>query len=332
MGYPGNLDTLWVSLDRDHTGALDFTEFAPENALDLARFKHWSVETFGSVGSMFRALDSDRNGRITFEEFRNACISSGLPARLQESIRTLFLLVDDPNDYASKGVITADEMGFLDTWQCPVYLREKPDMPGRMKFQHALLDRHGGNSIAAWLAALDKDFSMRVNFQEFESACKQLARTGMSEANPKKGVPALYCAFDKHRQGFFSLTDWDAAAHTALFSFTKWVKTRFTKVSDFMRSLEEEKGKGVDMKAFHRGIKGIKDTDFSLTSEETVLLFDGLLLGTSGKKRNLQGGETTKLQVQDILFLDKWLLDDEAKSSEAWGRKALARMGTWLKE
>jgi len=176
LDYPGCLEALWSSLDRDHTGSLSFMEFAPEHALDLARFKHWAVECFGSVKASFKALDADGNGRLTFEEFNASCLSEGLPSHLKDSIRMLFLLVDDPNDYSSRGTITSDEMVFLDTWQCPVYLREKADMVGRMQLQQALLERHDDNALAAWRLELDRDSSMRVNFQEFSTACHRLAR------------------------------------------------------------------------------------------------------------------------------------------------------------
>jgi len=311
---------LWRSLDTDHTGTLSFTEFAPENALDLARFKQWAVETFGSMHEMYLALDTDGNGKVTFDEFSRACSSHGLPARLQESMKTLFLLVDDPNDYSSRGVITEDEIMFLDAWQCPVYLREKPDVAGRMHFQHALLERYGGNPLAAWRTELDKDLSMRVNFSEFTTACHHLARLGMKEANPSKGVPALYCAFDKNRQGWFALSDWDEPSHTALGSFVKHAKAKFGKVSECIRKNEEHAGEGVDLPTFRRGIKGA-----GLHSDDVVIVFDGLLPHRRGHHK-----EDSRLHVQDVLFLDKWRAEDDGKNDESWKRKAFKKMATWL--
>merc|ERR1712070_370519 len=85
LGYSARkLVELWVCLDRDYTGSLSFMEFAPEHALDLARFKHWFETTFGSVQNLFKALDTDGNGRLSIEEFKAACTMKGLPTWLKE--------------------------------------------------------------------------------------------------------------------------------------------------------------------------------------------------------------------------------------------------------
>jgi len=332
LGYPYSLDELWLNLDRDHTGSLCFMEFAPEHALDLARFKHWAVETFGSIQNTFKALDTDGNGRLSFEEFKAACSHQGLPERLKESIRMLFLLVDDPSDYSSRGTLTVDEIIFLDVWQCPVYLQEKADLPGRMMLQNALLERNGFNALAAWRLELDKDKSMRVNFQEFTTACTRLARQGVAAANPAHGVPAVYCAFDKDRSGWFSLEAFDKETHNALAAFTRFIKEQHGKVSDFVRSLEETTGSGIDMMMLRPGLRGS-----DIHSEDIVLIFDGLTMGAYGssKKQGARRGSVDgrpRLYVQDVLFLDRWKPGDDSQANAAWESKALKRMGTWLKD
>lgn len=325
LGYPGNPDELWVSLDKDHTGTISFLEFVPEHALDLARLQHWIRDTFGSIHNFFASMDADRNGKLSFAEFARACDIQGMPSRLQESIRTLFLLCDDPEDFTSKGMITEAELHFLEVWQCPVYLWEHPDLKARTEFQEAVLALHCRNPLIAWRCALDRDCSMRVGFSEFVSACRNLARAGLKEADPPSGIPALYCALDEDRSGWFGLRDWDKDMHTLLFNFQNFIHEKYHKASLFVRDLEDPYGSGIDLITFTKAVK-----ELDMDGEDLVLLFDGLSVGF-GKHLNIMGTKpSSRIKVGDVLFLDSWQPQQEMKVESAFRKKIIKRMPTYF--
>jgi len=116
LKFPGNPEVLWALFDRDGTGTISFLEFAPEQGLDLARWKMWAVSKFGSVQGLFRFMDQDKSGTVSIREFKQACIAAGLPSQLKDSIETLFQMVDDPNDKSGRGGLTENELAFLDVW------------------------------------------------------------------------------------------------------------------------------------------------------------------------------------------------------------------------
>lgn len=309
--YDGDVEKLWSQFDSDHTGTLSFTEFAPENALDLARFKQWAVNQFGSLQAAFRCFDADRSGSITLEEFTDAVNQQeGFPDHLAKSVELLFLLLDDGKDNSSL-TITEDELLFLDRWQSPAYLWEEADVAAKDRLKAALLRRNNDNALLAWRKVLDKDSSMRVNFDEFCAACKVLARNGLEEARPPggaaSGVSALFVALDSDRSGWFSLRNWDEEAYMALVTFTTWAKSKTGKVTDCIRTMAQ--GKPVTWNVFKQAVRSI-----GLKSVEVPLVFEGLCKGSSS------------FSAGDAAFLDRWDPVNERKEEEAWERMAGRRI------
>jgi hypothetical protein len=149
----------------------------------------------------------------------------------------------------------------------------------------------------------------------------------MPQANPERGVVGLYCAFDTNRSGWFSLWDWDQPSHAALSSFTIWTRRKHGKVADFIRALEETPGAGIDLHTLRRGIK-----DSGIDSDATVLIFQGLASNRhkKGVTQLKNSTEDCRLHVMDVIFLDRWRLEDESKANACWSKKAFSRMGTWL--
>lgn len=325
LRYPYPLEELFTAMDRDHTGTISFLEFAPEHALDFARFKHWAEETFGSVKATFVAMDRDHNGKVTYDEFYRACMADGLPARLHDSVRKLFLLCDDPEDKLTRGSLSMAEVAFLDRWKFPVYLREQPDLSARMQFQNALLGKFGRNPLLVWRVVLDRDSSMRVNFQEFVAACKLLTRAGLKEADPRCGVPALYCAIDQDRSGWFTLRDWDHHSYKLLEKLVRRGRQLHGKVSEWVRKAEESPGAGIEFHTFRANMR-----DLDMTAEDKVVLFDGLSVGEAkrGNIFNVKPGK--RLRAQDVFFLERWNLEEEEQADNTWSRKAFSRMGSWF--
>jgi Ca2+-binding EF-hand superfamily protein len=315
LRYPGDAGQLWGAFDRDQTGTVSFLEFAPENALDLARWKAWALAKFGSIRGLFHALDKDKNGKISFAEFTEACQREGLPDRLKESVDVLFTLVADARH---KDVITGGKLDFLDVWRPPAYLWEAEDSIAAIQFKEAVARRYNHNPWLAWRRVLDKNNSMRVGFSEFIEACRELSKAGIREAAPRS-VTALYVAFDKDRSGWFTLRDWDQLAYTHLQRFVAWSSKGFRKVSECLRSMEEVSGEGVSLSAFRRAVKPLE-----MESEEMESLFEGL----SQKPIQIVNG---RMKASRILschyhYLDGWRPEEEAQESEAWEKMASRKM------
>eukprot|EP00927_Polykrikos_kofoidii_P079737 TRINITY_DN76557_c0_g1_i1.p1 TRINITY_DN76557_c0_g1~~TRINITY_DN76557_c0_g1_i1.p1 ORF type:complete len:604 (+),score=104.50 TRINITY_DN76557_c0_g1_i1:330-2141(+) len=310
LNYPNDLELLWQCIDRDHTGIVSFLEFAPEDALDLARLKVWATDLWGGIGNMFEVMDFDRNGKVTFAEFAETCMREGLPGKLNESLKTLFLLLDSDNLTAlSKNVITKDELKFLDVWVVPPYLYAKPDFDAMHAFKRALSKLHQGNPFLAWRKSIDRDGSMRVSYEEFIIACKALTRTGTPEATPPDGRDGLFCAFDEDRSGWFSFFDWDADSYRYLSAFTMWAREEFGKPSAFVRGSEKNLNEGVSMNVFAKCTKEV-----SMDRSKLWMLFEGL---SKGKP---------KIFTNDLVFLDSWDPEKEAQEELAWEEMALSRM------
>jgi len=312
LNYPGKPALLWSVLDSDTTGLITITEFVPVEALQLAKFKHWADEKFGSVRGTFNHFDRDRNGKMTMQEFVRGCHAQDFPADLKDSVQTLFDVMDDSRSMG-KALITADEMAFLDAWKCPDYLWAHPDEAAKKAFQDALVARHGSNYIIAWRKALDKDSTMRVNYPEFTLTCKRLAKQGL--AMPASGVPSLFCAFDHCRRGWFTLRDWHEKSWNILATFRRWANDEFPKASDCFRAWDSKDSNpnGISFGNFRHHLK-----ELDMTSDEKEYLFEGLSLQAeswSEEKGRYAHGTLTRAE---IVFLDTWDPDAERREASAW--------------
>jgi len=327
--YPGHIERLWTSFDRDTTGTVSFIEFAPEAALDLARFKRWMDKQFNGARGLFVALDRDRSGQVSFNEFSKACPLLGLPDRLQESIATLFLLLDHEEGRGQQQ-ISYDELCFLDKWKPPGYLWEEPDKAARIKFQEALVARHGGNPLLAWRRALDKDSSMRVSYEEFLVQCKYLTKHGCSEAQPACGPIALYVAIDEDRSGWFNLRDWDQEVFDLLRKFVLWARAEYGTTAKFLQKAEKfeadddasDHGDGVPYSKFNNAVKPL-----GIAYAQRVMLFEGLQGVTKRHE-----GKAGRLRPQDVKFLAAWDPDWEVKEDDTWGKLAGKHVTTEAKK
>merc|ERR1719210_3030381 len=112
------------------------------------------------------------------------------------------------------------------------------------------------NPLLAWRKDLDKDSSMRVNFNEFVVACGRLGRSGAVE-NPAVDLVSLYCALDQNRSGWFTLHDWDQQTFHLLLQFRHWAKNKCGKVVQFIRSLEDNSKTGINSQIFRQGTRDL---------------------------------------------------------------------------
>merc|ERR1719409_2196025 len=107
----------------------------------------------------FEKLDRDHSGSLSFNEFAQECKKHEIPERLSNSLRTLFLLLDDPDSSAGlrNAVVTVEEFCVLDNWRIPRFLLETPNFSHQEPFKQALFKRSDFNPLLAWRKFLDKD-------------------------------------------------------------------------------------------------------------------------------------------------------------------------------
>lgn len=309
LQYPASFNELWAALDRDKMGTVSFIEFDPEGALMLARFKRWTEVRFGGVDAAFQKFDTARNGQVDLKEFMAGCLKEELPSDVRDSLRQIFYILDNAANRSSRGNITIEEIGFLETWKCPPYLWEDADVKAMEQFKADLSVKYKQNLLLTWRKALDRDATMKVTYEEFLASCKALARSGVAAAAPASGVSALYCAFDTDRSGWFTLRDWDYAIFKTLAHFTRWTKAEFGKPSNCVRAWEKEKGIGVSLGMFRRNV-----TPLGLSDPVVNQLFEALSL----EKVEFEVSRG-KIVRDELIFLDNW---EASADHDRSGRRA----------
>lgn len=304
LNYKHNLDHLWQLLDRDQSGWVSFLHFAAEDAVVLAHFKHWADTKFGSVAAAFKALDSSRDGKLSYSEFSNGLKRLGFTTFVNTCLRTLFDLIDDPGDETSKRCITVEEIAFLDVWECPEYLWSAPDHAAKEKFLESIITRYHKNPLLAWRKALDTDSSMRVSYYEFLKAYRLMSQNSLLPAS--NSVPELFRALDISNTGWLSLRDFDEPTYHSLIRFSKWATEAFGKVHLLCKNLAgaEDEGK-VKFKIFRKVMKEA----LGLDNDEAWKLFEGL---------SMESKKSGAIAPDELFFLDRWDYKAEYEEELAW--------------
>lgn len=321
LRYKGTVDILWKLLDRDTTGNISFFEFAPQAALELTRFKKWVNRQFGSVKVLLSAFDANRSNSLTFKEFEEGCSKYELPESLNGAIQTLFGFLQQADTVSKKGMIYQDDLNFIDNWRPPAYLLQDPDFEAWRKFKNAIVEKHGGNAWLAWRRCLDRDSSMRVNYEEFVLQCQVLKKKGYAEAAPANGVAAMYVAFDRDQSGWFTLKDWDETANELLTTFAQYCRREFGTMANFWKNAEKQKADDGEASPNRGGSNGLSFRDFSqllkttgLSPSQRLQIFEGLQ--SPVKKSPSDAG---RLKLADVGFLSAWDPDKDAADDDVWG-------------
>eukprot|EP00930_Biecheleria_cincta_P015347 TRINITY_DN12838_c0_g1_i2.p1 TRINITY_DN12838_c0_g1~~TRINITY_DN12838_c0_g1_i2.p1 ORF type:complete len:1659 (-),score=424.51 TRINITY_DN12838_c0_g1_i2:53-5029(-) len=167
--------------------SMDDVEFW--GAQGIPGFLTYLTKKFGSILTGWRALDKDRNGRITFYEFCNACRQMGYHGNLKQLWNDL-----DKNLNGSISLMELD-----------------PDA-GKVigEFKLALMNEYG-DMATAWEKGIDINKTGRIEEEEIVAAVKRLGL----KMNPHKLYCMLRCAPGKHSKGV-TLKDFDADAHQRL--------------------------------------------------------------------------------------------------------------------
>ncbi|CAE7812950.1 GOR [Symbiodinium sp. CCMP2592] len=111
VGFQGNVGGAWRTLDNDLSGTITLREFDTASAKILTSFKAWCDVHYGSFEHLFKSMDKDRSGGVSFSELRRACRSGGWKGNVQ----VLFKCLDVDSGDGQK-TIELEELQFLDSW------------------------------------------------------------------------------------------------------------------------------------------------------------------------------------------------------------------------
>eukprot|EP00746_Dinoflagellata_sp_MGD_P086916 gnl/MRDRNA2_/MRDRNA2_34456_c0_seq1.p1 gnl/MRDRNA2_/MRDRNA2_34456_c0~~gnl/MRDRNA2_/MRDRNA2_34456_c0_seq1.p1 ORF type:complete len:683 (+),score=136.82 gnl/MRDRNA2_/MRDRNA2_34456_c0_seq1:116-2164(+) len=268
LRYPGDVRKLWEMLDRDHSGIISFLHFDPESAMMLAKLKRWATEMYGSVEELCEQVDHNRTGKVSLKAFLHYCKTHGLEE--EGPVWTLFkmcgdrgLTVRQPNLSRSgqDQTIVLSSLSFLDRWECPEYLWISADNDGLSHWRGKLMAKYKGNGIIAWRRELDKDESMRVNWLEFKTACKN--------SKDDVNVPGVWRALDNNLSGWLSLREFDPAGAELLRKFKMYAQTKFGSCQRFIESMDSKGSSEISRNAFRAALK--KAGIFNFKVEEAAL-------------------------------------------------------------
>eukprot|EP00929_Paragymnodinium_shiwhaense_P039274 TRINITY_DN20655_c0_g1_i1.p1 TRINITY_DN20655_c0_g1~~TRINITY_DN20655_c0_g1_i1.p1 ORF type:complete len:740 (+),score=201.62 TRINITY_DN20655_c0_g1_i1:144-2363(+) len=106
--FAGEVAGAWLALDQDVSGSIALKEMDRSAHDALKVFKRWADEEFGGVRSAFRVLDTDQSNKLSFVEFRHACLNYGFPG----DVHSLFASLDQH----SEQMLHYKDVCFLDDW------------------------------------------------------------------------------------------------------------------------------------------------------------------------------------------------------------------------
>lgn len=296
IAFKGDVWALWRALDTDNDGLWRLEEVDASGAALMARFRLWCWEKFGGCVKALEAISKYANLRLSIQD-------------VEEALRTCGFVPESPSDYRKLhemldlegcGYILAEDVAFLDKWQCQPWLLAEADIQLAETFKAALLNRYP-NLLNAWLRALDTDRSNRVCYLEFERAWH------MIKMKDRDGAPKAWKALDTDNSGYISLSELDSEAHDELYTFKTWAEGLFGSVHRAFQVLDEDGSKGLTCAEFIRVAKNMG------YEGRIKVLFNSL----KPEVRTVSGGKDPKITFEDLKFLESWNdFDDDEDDPE----------------
>jgi len=331
-GNDQNIDSvdLWRSLDRDGDGYFRLEEIGVRQALVLAKFRHWAHHAFGSCANFWEepAVVAMRNkpqlnGRwVSNKKMMLGSFSRavkhyswiGVPGVVD--IDTACHILCCALDLYGCGFVSLPDLFWLDAWNPPEWLSAEADENQWADLRVLMLERYE-QPLRAWRQLLDTDNSNEVSWDEFKAACKKVKFKG--------NVGAAWRALDKDVSGTISMMEYDESMATLLNSFKSWTDALFGSVELAFKSFDADGSGSLTFSELRKSCRRLG------WQGEVRLLFNCL-----NCKKNLT--------LSDIVFLDKWLDDEERfggpddgvvgsvhkshDEDDVWAPKAQARRGS----
>jgi len=295
---------LWQGLDKDGDGEINLEELNSKVASELARFRAWAHEQFGSCAALWdvprvamaRLKPNDKNPLWSSDK-------KMLIGNFAEAIRELgwrsdagWMLYHSLDLYGC-GFLSLPDFWWLDAWEPPEWLVEQPDPVALMELQ-TLIQVIFPQPLNAWRVLLDVDSDNQVSWTEFQNACRKVKFTG--------NVGAAWRALDRDVSGTISLREWDIDSAELLSSFKVWCDAHFGSVELAFKAMDRS------------GIGSL--TLPELRSACRRLNWNGdvrVLFSCLGVSQSKDGSRSKTLLLSDIAFIDSWI-DQEMLDYVAW--------------
>jgi len=192
------------------------------------------------------------------------------------------------------GLITIEDLEWLDRWDAPEYLSAEPDEEAWNQLKDLLVKTYK-HPLRAWRMILDRDNSNRIAWCEFEEACKKVHFLG--------NVGGAWLALDEDMSGYITMREYDRHSEELLTSFKEWAEVNFGSVKICFKCLDTDRSGSVTYSELKRACHKMK------WPGDVRTFFDCVDIDSHDKRS--RDGTTGKraLSLDEIGFLDGWSVE-----------------------
>eukprot|EP00746_Dinoflagellata_sp_MGD_P163452 gnl/MRDRNA2_/MRDRNA2_91494_c0_seq1.p1 gnl/MRDRNA2_/MRDRNA2_91494_c0~~gnl/MRDRNA2_/MRDRNA2_91494_c0_seq1.p1 ORF type:complete len:781 (-),score=132.85 gnl/MRDRNA2_/MRDRNA2_91494_c0_seq1:157-2499(-) len=297
IDFGGDARSLWLALDRDGDGVLEFEELCLRPADALASFRTWVHRRYIRCVDLWERSSFQRrrqnvekspgskkwvsDKKMLLQDFHKALVDIDFPeAKSKEHMRLLLTSLDE---YGC-GFISLSDLEWLDSWQPAEWLSSTPDEKSWLDLRRLLIRKYE-HLLHAWRSTLDTDGSNRVSWREFKTASEKL--------NFKGNIGGAWRWLDTDLSGWISLQEVDPPSFELLQSFKNWADANFGSVRLAFQALDADGGGTLSFSELRRACRKWR------WEGEVRLLFDCLDIDSDGPGRR-------QISVHEISFLDNW--------------------------
>eukprot|EP00933_Yihiella_yeosuensis_P050779 TRINITY_DN48581_c0_g1_i1.p1 TRINITY_DN48581_c0_g1~~TRINITY_DN48581_c0_g1_i1.p1 ORF type:complete len:790 (-),score=149.86 TRINITY_DN48581_c0_g1_i1:368-2737(-) len=289
-----DIKILWSTLDSDADEQVNFHDVAPKAAAALASFKVWTNAKCGSCSAAWNLphvkvarSTPQSDGKLASKHrlFSKSFLDSIKAEGWQGSDKGAEAEMCSALDFFNVGMITQEDLQWLDTWNPPTWLTESPSQEAWETLKAHLLSKHEGNALKAW-RHIDFDGTNEVCWLELEAACKDAKFTG--------NVGAAWRYIDSDASGSISMEEFSSQDFELLMSFKAWAVAHFGSVCEAFKTFDADGSGSLTLGEMKRACNKRKWLG------DVKMLFDSLGSGQSND------GNKRVVKLLDLAFLDKW--------------------------
>jgi len=284
---------MWKMMDGDRDGVVRLEEFAPQEALMLAKFHLWAKQRFGCCAAIWDTPEAATASRkltgTWFREksmqaatFREALRSLGWPDLGNPAVRKPVMNCLDLNGF---GMIGREDLEWLDSWKPLEWVYADPD-PAEWEKLKELLVRSYGHLLRAWRCLLDRDDSNTLSWMEFRDACRRVQFDG--------SAAAVWRHLDTDLSGTISMKEYDEESYHILDSFKEWAEVHFGSIQLCFKAVDEDQNGQISFKELKKACRKLRWVG------DVRTLFDCLDIAKA-----VENGQRA-LELKEIVFLDTW--------------------------
>lgn len=291
-----NMDfrSLWHAMDKDGDGQVSLEELNSTGAFQLATFRSWAHENFGSCAKLWdlpemiekRKSKHSPNGFWASDKKMLTWVFSDIVQRLGWKMDPGSVLFQSLDMYGC-GFISLPDLWWLDAWIPPEWLVAHPDPDALLGLQNCVHSIYT-HPLIAWRAALDLDSDNLVSWVEFQSACRKLKFDG--------SIGGAWRCLDVDVSGTITLREWDPVGAELLGSFKGWAEAHFGSVELAFKAIDKDGSGSITLSDLKQACRRLKwDGDVRLLVQ---------CLGIKGAKDE---NKAKSLMASDISFIDNWV-------------------------